>query len=99
MAEVKQEIEATLAQEPDNIDTEFGNVCDPDVGYHSKQCDIDIELHSLPCILERVQAARVIESRIHGRDLLTICAQDPLEANGHLTLQGIAADTCIYEAQ
>ncbi|KAH8815439.1 hypothetical protein F5884DRAFT_895335 [Xylogone sp. PMI_703] len=96
---LREEINRTIALEPDDVDIFVDDVCSS--GSHSDVCQ-GMMILSKPCILEQIEAARQQERKLNmleSLDLLTNCARDPWTANGLRTLNGMAQKSCILDVE
>lgn len=93
---VPKEADHIIASALNEVDFADGDGC---VGYsHSTKCDMSFDF-SLPCIMDRAEAAHQQKRKLGMLYLLKDCAQDPLAANGLRTLEGMAQEICIYKLE
>ena len=95
---IEAEADKVISMAPDSMEIEFGDPCIND-GWHSSHCQVMMDHLSEPCILDQVSVAQQRQRRLAVLDLLTKCGRSPSEANGLRVLEGMATDSCIYEAE
>ena len=90
---IVEECEEIIARCPFDIDDK----CLGD--YHSNECRNGMVDWSQPCIRDEAEKAELRRKLLQFLPRLKECARDPSGANGQLTLEGLAQESCIYDVR
>lgn len=96
--ETREKCNIAILRHPSRPHLDVDNAC-WEHGPHSDECNVRMEEWGEPCIR---LAAKEAEQRLKLLDdiqHLKKCARDPASANGLRTLEGMAQESCIYDAK
>lgn len=96
--QIQEEVDCTIAIEPDQFDAQLSELCS-DENWHSTKCQNIMEFSGEPCIMVQIEAARRRKRTLAMLHLLRDCGRDPWKANGLLTLEGMAQESCIFDVE
>jgi hypothetical protein len=67
--------------------------------YHSLGCQTLTDHYPEPCIQKQAEQAKRRKKKLESLSLLTRCTRYPEEANGEMTLGGMALESCVLETR
>jgi hypothetical protein len=67
--------------------------------YHSSSCQTLTDHYPEPCIQKQATQAKRRRKKLDSLSLLTKCTRYPREANGEMTLEGMALKSCVLETR
>ena len=65
--------------------------------YHSLGCQTLTDHYNEICIQEQAQQAKRRKKKLECLSLLTKCVHNPEQANGEMTLEGMALESCVMQ--
>ncbi|KAH8586944.1 hypothetical protein B0O99DRAFT_527752 [Bisporella sp. PMI_857] len=95
--EVRKDADDKIALKPGEVDIAFIDVCVDNS--HIQSCQDRMEYLSEPCIRVQIKDAERRKEKLKILHRLRDCAQDPYNASGYRTLEGMAQDSCIFDIE